>query len=159
MSVKATSDLWWKNAVFYCLDIETFYDLDGDGCGDLPGLTERVDYLGGLGVSCIWLMPFYSSPNRDDGYDIVDFYAVDPAMGTLGDLVEFVRTARDRGIRVVADFVMNHTSDQHRWFQSARESPDSPYRACASSAGPSVVSRAHRASGATLTSARIAANS
>ena len=128
MSVKATSDLWWKNAVFYCLDIETFYDLDGDGCGDLAGLTERVDYLGGLGVSCIWLMPFYSSPNRDDGYDIVDFYAVDPAMGTLGDLVEFVRTARDRGIRVVADFVMNHTSDQHPWFQSARESPDSPYR-------------------------------
>jgi trehalose synthase len=128
MSVKATSDLWWKNAVFYCLDVETFYDLDGDGCGDLAGLTERVDYLGGLGVSCIWLMPFYSSPNRDDGYDIVDFYAVDPAMGTLGDLVEFVRTARDRGIRVVADFVMNHTSDQHPWFQSARVSRDSPYR-------------------------------
>ncbi len=100
MSVKATSDLWWKNAVFYCLDVETFYDFDGDGCGDLAGLTERVDYLGGLGVSCIWLMPFYRSPNRDDGYDIVDFYAVDPAIGTLGDFVEFVRTARDRGIRV-----------------------------------------------------------
>jgi trehalose synthase len=128
MSRKVTSDLWWKNAVFYCLDIETFFDLDGDGCGDLAGLTERVDYLGGLGVSCIWLMPFYKSPNRDDGYDIVDFYAVDPAMGTLGDFIEFVRTARDRGIRVVADFVMNHTSDQHPWFQAARESPDSPYR-------------------------------
>jgi maltose alpha-D-glucosyltransferase/alpha-amylase len=128
MSVKATSDLWWKNAVIYCLDVETFFDLDGDGCGDLAGLTERVDYLGGLGVSCVWLMPFYKSPNRDDGYDIVDFYAVDPRMGTLGDLVEFVRTARDRGIRVIADFVMNHTSDQHPWFQSARESRDSPYR-------------------------------
>jgi trehalose synthase len=128
MSVKATSDLWWKNAVIYCLDVETFFDLDGDGCGDLAGLTERVDYLGGLGVSCVWLMPFYKSPNRDDGYDIVDFYAVDPRMGTLGDLVEFVRTARDRGIRVIADFVMNHTSDQHPWFQSARESRESPYR-------------------------------
>ena len=128
MSLKATSDLWWRNAVFYCLDIETFYDSDGDGCGDLVGLTERIDYLGGLGVSCIWLMPFYKSPNRDDGYDIMDFYAVDPSMGTLGDLVEFVRTARDRGIRVIADFVMNHTSDQHPWFQSARASRDSPYR-------------------------------
>ncbi len=81
MRIKATSDLWWKNAVFYCLDVEMFYDHDGDGCGDLTGLTERVDYLAGLGISCLWLMPFYPSPNRDDGYDIVDFYAVDPALG------------------------------------------------------------------------------
>ena len=81
MSVKVTSDLWWKDAVFYCLDVETFFDSDGDGCGDLPGLTERVDYLAGLGISCLWLMPFYPSPNRDDGYDITDFYAVDPASG------------------------------------------------------------------------------
>jgi maltose alpha-D-glucosyltransferase/alpha-amylase len=128
MSLKVTSDLWWKNAVFYCLDVETFYDLDGDGCGDLPGLTERVDYLAGMGVSCLWLMPFYPSANKDDGYDVVDYYGVDPALGTLGDLVEFVRTARDRGMRVIADFVMNHTSDQHPWFQSARASRDSPYR-------------------------------
>ena len=128
MRVKVTSDLWWKNAVLYCLDVETFYDLDGDGCGDFPALTERVDYLGGIGVSCIWLMPFYASPNRDDGYDIVDFYAVDPAMGTFGDFAEFIRTAHDRGLRVIADFVMNHTSDQHPWFQSARQSRDSPYR-------------------------------
>ena len=128
MSIKVTSDLWWKNAVFYCLDVETFFDLDGDGCGELAGLTERLDYLGGMGVSCVWLMPFYPSANRDDGYDIVDFYGVDPALGTLGDFVEFVRTARDRGIRVIADFVMNHTSDQHPWFQSARASRDSPYR-------------------------------
>ena len=128
MNRKATSDLWWKNAVFYCLDVETFFDSDGDGCGDLRGLTERVDYLGGLGVSCLWLMPFYPSPNRDDGYDIVDFYGVDERMGTLGDLVELVRTARDRGIRVIADFVMNHTSDRHPWFRSACESRDSPYR-------------------------------
>jgi trehalose synthase len=128
MSVKTTSDLWWKNAFLYCLDVETFYDLDGDGCGDFPGLTERLDYLGGIGVSCVWLMPFYPSANKDDGYDIVDFYGVDPALGTLGDFTEFVRTARDRGIRVIADFVMNHTSDQHPWFQSARASRDSPYR-------------------------------
>ena len=128
MARKATSDLWWKNAFFYCLDVETFYDLDGDGCGDFAGLTERLDYLSGMNVSCVWLMPFYRSANKDDGYDIVDFYSVDPALGTLGDFVEFVRTARDRGIRVIADFVMNHTSDQHPWFQSARSSPGSPYR-------------------------------
>jgi maltose alpha-D-glucosyltransferase/alpha-amylase len=128
MSVKVTSDLWWKNAILYCLDVETFYDLDGDGCGDLPGLTERVDYLGGMGVSCMWLMPFYASANRDDGYDIVDFYSVDPRLGTFGDFTELIRTARDRGIRVIADFVMNHTSDRHPWFQAARSSRDSPYR-------------------------------
>ena len=123
MSVKSTSDLWWKNAILYCLDVETFLDSDADGCGDLGGLTDRVDYLAGIGVSCVWLMPFYPSPNRDDGYDIVDFYSVDPRLGTLGDLVEFVRTARDRGIRVIADVVVNHTSDQHPWFQAARVQP------------------------------------
>ncbi len=128
MSVKASSDLWWKDAIVYCLDVEMFYDNDGDGCGDLVGLTERVDYLAGLGVSVVWLMPFYPSPNRDDGYDITDFYTVDPALGTLGDFAELVRTCRDRGIRVIVDFVMNHTSDQHPWFQAARSSPDSPYR-------------------------------
>jgi trehalose synthase len=128
MSIKATSDLWWKDAVFYCLDVETFLDWNGDGCGDFLGLTERVDYLAGLGISCLWLMPFYPSPNRDDGYDISDFFAIDEAYGTLGDFTELVRTCRDRGIRVIADFVMNHTSDQHPWFQSARSSPDSPYR-------------------------------
>jgi trehalose synthase len=128
MSVKVTSDLWWKNAIFYCLDVETFYDTTGDGCGDLVGLTQRIDYLAGIGVSCLWLMPFYASPNRDDGYDIVDYYAIDPAMGTFGDFTELIRTARDRGIRVIADFVMNHTSDRHPWFQAARQSRDSPYR-------------------------------
>jgi trehalose synthase len=128
MGAKTTSDLWWKNAFLYCLDVETFFDANGDGCGDLAGLTERLDYLSGMNVSCVWLMPFYPSANRDDGYDITDFYGVDPALGTLGDFVEFVRTAHDRGIRVIADFVMNHTSDQHPWFQSARASRDSPYR-------------------------------
>ena len=128
MSVKATSDLWWKDAVVYCLDVEMFYDSDGDGCGDL----RRADRAGrlprGPRRELLWLMPFYPSPNRDDGYDITDFYAVDPALGTLGDFAELVRTCRDRGIRVIADFVMNHTSDQHPWFQAARSSPDSPYR-------------------------------
>jgi maltose alpha-D-glucosyltransferase/alpha-amylase len=127
VSIKATSDLWWKDAIFYCLDVETFLDWDGDGCGDLVGLTERVDYLAGLGISCLWLMPFYPSPNRDDGYDITDFFTVDPALGTLGDFTELIRTCHDRGLRVIADFVMNHTSDQHPWFQAARSSPDSPY--------------------------------
>jgi trehalose synthase len=128
MRNKATSDLWWKNAVVYCVDVVTFLDYDGDGWGDLPGLTERIDYLAGMGVSCLWLMPFYSSPRRDDGYDISDFYGVDPRVGTHGDFVELVRTARDRGIRVIVDLVMNHTSNQHRWFQSARADRDSPFR-------------------------------
>jgi glycosidase len=125
---KATSDLWWKNAVLYCLDVETFLDSDGDGCGDITGLTERIDYLAGLGVSCLWLMPFYPSPRRDDGYDITDFYGVDGRLGTPGDFAELIRTAGDRGIRVIADLVLNHTSKDHSWFQSARSSPDSPYR-------------------------------
>jgi trehalose synthase len=122
-----TGDLWWKNAVLYCLDVQTFHDSDGDGCGDLVGLTERIDYLAGLGVTCIWLMPFSPSPNRDDGYDITDFYAVDPRLGTLGDLVELVRTAGDRGIRVIADLVVNHTSVEHPWFRQARTGRESPY--------------------------------
>jgi trehalose synthase len=123
---KATSDLWWKNAVVYCLDVETFLDSDGDGCGDLSGLTERLDYLAGLGVTCLWLMPFYPSRQRDDGYDITDFYGIDGRLGTPGDFVEMIRTAGDRGIRVVADLVVNHTSDQHPWFQAGRDR-DSPF--------------------------------
>ena len=110
MRLDHTSDLWWKNAIVYCLDAETFADSDGDGCGDLPGLTDRIDYLAGIGVTCLWLMPFYPSVNRDDGYDIVDFLGVDPSLGTSADLVELVRTARDRGIRVIADLVVNHTA-------------------------------------------------
>jgi trehalose synthase len=126
--IERTGDLWWKNAIVYCLDAESYADSDGDGCGDLRGLIDRIDYLAGVGVTCLWLMPFYPSPNRDDGYDIVDFMGVDPRLGTPGDLVELVRTARDRGIRVIADLVVNHTSDQHPWFRSARSDPDSPFR-------------------------------
>jgi maltose alpha-D-glucosyltransferase/alpha-amylase len=124
--VNATSDLWWKNAVVYCLDVETFLDSDSDGCGDLPGLIERLDYLGGLGVTCLWLMPFYPSRQRDDGYDITDFYGIDGRFGTPGDFAEMIRTAADRGIRVIADLVVNHTSDEHPWFQSGRDR-ESPF--------------------------------
>ncbi|HLU31958.1 MAG TPA: alpha-amylase family glycosyl hydrolase, partial [Acidimicrobiia bacterium] len=128
MSNARTSDLWWKNAVIYCLDAQTFLDWNGDGVGDLAGLTERLDYLAGIGVTCVWLMPFFPSPSRDDGYDIVDYYGVDPVLGSLGDFVALVRTAKDRGLRVIIDLVINHTSDQHPWFQAARTDEDSPYR-------------------------------
>jgi trehalose synthase len=124
---KVTSDVWWKNAVVYCLDVETFLDTDGDGCGDLPGLCERLDYLSGLGVDCLWLMPFMPSCQRDDGYDVTDFYGVDERLGTHGDLLDVVRTARGSGMRVIADLVVNHTSDQHPWFQRARQGRDSPF--------------------------------
>jgi trehalose synthase len=123
-----TSDLWWKNAVIYCLDVETFHDADGDGCGDFAGLIERVDHASRLGASCVWLMPFYPTPNRDDGYDITDYLAVDPRLGDLGDVVDAIRHARDRGLRVILDLVVNHTSDEHPWFRAARADRASRYR-------------------------------
>jgi trehalose synthase len=128
MRITDTSDLWWKNAVVYCLDVETYYDSNGDGIGDLAGLAQRIDYLAELGVTCLWLMPFYPTPDRDDGYDITDHFGVDGRLGTHGDLVALIRTARDRGMRVIADLVVNHTSDQHPWFKKARASKDNPYR-------------------------------
>ena len=121
-------DLWWKSSVFYCVDVETFYDWNGDGTGDIRGMAERIEYLSDLGVTCLWLMPYYPTARKDDGYDITDFFGVDPRLGTLGDFVELVRTARASGIRVIVDFVMNHTSDAHPWFRSARRSKDDPYR-------------------------------
>ena len=123
-----TSDQWWKTAVFYCLDIETFYDSDGDGTGDLAGLAERIDYIQELGATCLWLMPFFPTPDRDDGYDVTDLYGVDRRLGTHGELVEVIRTAHDRGLRVIADVVVNHTSDRHPWFTAARRSTDNRYR-------------------------------
>jgi maltose alpha-D-glucosyltransferase/alpha-amylase len=128
MTDKATSDLWWKNAVIYCADVATWLDSDGDGIGDLAGLTKRLDYLWRLGINTLWLMPFYPSPLGDDGYDITDYYAVDPRFGTLGDFVEMIRTADNLGIRVLVDLVMSHTSNQHRWFQRSRHDHGSRYR-------------------------------
>jgi maltose alpha-D-glucosyltransferase / alpha-amylase len=123
----AASDLWWKNAIVYCLDVETYMDSNGDGIGDFPGLTSKVDYLAGLGVTCIWLQPFYPTPNEDNGYDVADHYGIDPRLGTFGDFVEFMRTARERGIRVIADLVVNHTSTEHGWFKAARSDRESPF--------------------------------
>ena len=121
-------DLWYKDAIIYALNVESFQDSDGDGVGDFPGLTSRLDYLHALGITCIWLLPFYPSPNRDNRYDVSDYYGVDPRLGTLGDFVDFLRVARERGIRVMIDLVVNHTSDQHPWFQAARHDPRSRYR-------------------------------
>jgi maltose alpha-D-glucosyltransferase/alpha-amylase len=121
-------DLWYKNAIIYCLDVEVFMDGNADGIGDFEGLTQRLDYISGLGITCIWLQPFYPSPNQDDGYDVMDFYNVDPRLGTLGDFVEFMRAARERGLRVIIDLVVNHTSVQHPWFQAARADKNSKYR-------------------------------
>ena len=128
MRMSQTGDLWWKTAVLYCADVQTFYDSDSDGVGDLCGMTDQLEYLADLGVNCLWLMPLYPGPSKDDGYDITDFYGVDRRLGSHGDFVELVRTARAHGIRVILDFVMNHTSDQHPWFRSARRSVDDPYR-------------------------------
>ncbi len=120
-------DLWYKNAIIYSLDLETFMDGNGDGCGDFEGLTRRLDYLDSLGVDTIWLAPFQPSPNRDNGYDIADFYGVDPRHGSSGDFVEFMSQANKRGIGVIMDLVVNHTSDRHPWFQRARRN-DPRYR-------------------------------
>jgi maltose alpha-D-glucosyltransferase / alpha-amylase len=122
------NDLWYKNAIIYCLSVETFMDSNGDGVGDFEGLTRRLDYLHGLGVTTIWLMPFQASPNRDAGYDVADYYNVDSRFGTLGDFVEFTHGAQQRGMRVLIDLVVNHTSDEHPWFQEARRDPKSKYR-------------------------------
>jgi trehalose synthase len=128
MKITDRSDLWWKTAVVYCLDVETYMEWNDDGSGDFEGLAHRLDHLSELGVTVIWLMPFQPTPDRDDGYDIIDFTNVDPRLGELGDVVEFIRTARDRGMRVIIDFVMNHTSDKHPWFRSARRSRTAPFR-------------------------------
>jgi maltose alpha-D-glucosyltransferase / alpha-amylase len=121
-------DQWYQNSIIYCLDVETFADSNGDGVGDFIGLTRRLDYLAGLGVTTLWLMPFYPTPNRDDGYDVSDYNAIDPRLGTMADFTEFVIEAEERGLHVIIDLVPNHSSDRHPWFQKARLSPDSPYR-------------------------------
>jgi maltose alpha-D-glucosyltransferase/alpha-amylase len=122
------NDLWYKNAVIYCLSVGTYMDSNGDGIGDFAGLTRRLDYIHGLGVTAIWLMPFQTSPCKDGGYDISNYYEVNPRYGTLGDFVEFTHGAKTRGIRVIIDLVVNHTSNEHAWFQEARRDPNSRYR-------------------------------
>jgi maltose alpha-D-glucosyltransferase/alpha-amylase len=121
-------NLWYKNAVFYQVYLRAFRDSNGDGYGDLVGLMEKLDYLKNLGVDCIWLMPISPSPLKDDGYDIADFYRIDPVYGTLDDFQQMLDAAHAKGMRVIMDLVMNHTSDQHPWFQSARRDRRSPFR-------------------------------
>ena len=121
-------DLWYKNSVVYSLDLETFVDGNGDGVGDFEGLIRRLDYLVTLGVDVLWLAPFHPSPNRDNGYDVADHYGVDPRHGSSGDFVELVHQAKKRGLKIIIDLVVNHTSDQHPWFQAARSDPASRYR-------------------------------
>jgi maltose alpha-D-glucosyltransferase / alpha-amylase len=120
--------LWYKDAVIYQLHVRTFCDSNADGIGDFVGLTQRLDYLQELGTTAIWLLPFYPSPLRDDGYDIADYTTVHPSYGTLEDFKTFLTAAHNRGIRVIIEMVMNHTSDQHPWFQEARSSRDNPKR-------------------------------
>lgn len=120
-------DLWYKNAVIYSLSLDAFLDTDGDGIGDFRGAMRRLDYLQGLGVTAVWLAPFQPSPRRDHGYDIADYYNVDPRYGSLGDFVEFTSACHQRGMRVMMDLVINHCSDQHPWFQEAIVDPDSRF--------------------------------
>ena len=114
---------WYKDAVIYSLHVGTFHDGNGDGVGDFEGLIEKLDYLERLGVTCVWLLPFYDSPLRDGGYDIADYRGVNPRYGTLEDCRRFVAAAHERGIKVITELVINHTSDQHQWFQAARRAP------------------------------------
>ena len=121
-------DLWYKDAVFYEVYIRAYHDSNADGHGDLAGLTEKLDYLKELGVDCLWLLPIYPSPLKDDGYDIADYYGVHSTYGSVDDFKTLVDEAHARGLRIIADLVLNHTSDQHPWFQAARQDKDSPYR-------------------------------
>ena len=118
---------WFKTAVFYEIHLRGFFDGNDDGSGDFRGLTEKLDYLQEIGVDCIWLLPFYPSPLRDGGYDIADFYSIHPDYGTVEDFRLFVDQAHQRGMRVIADLVMNHTSSDHPWFQASRSDPTGPY--------------------------------
>src|SRR5437867_12073266 len=118
--MRGSESLWYKDAIFYEVYVRGFADSNGDGNGDLRGLTEKLDYLRDLGVDCLWLMPIFESPFRDDGYDIADFRSISPALGTVEDFEVLTSAAHERGIRIIADLVLNHTSDKHAWFQEAR---------------------------------------
>ncbi|MBE6476447.1 MAG: trehalose synthase, partial [Propionibacteriaceae bacterium] len=118
---------WFKTAVFYEVLVRSFADSDNDGVGDLAGLTSHLDYLQWLGVDCLWLPPFFASPMGDGGYDVADYRAIQPGLGTLDEFGHFIDAAHDRGMRVIVDIVMNHTSTDHPWFKSSRSDPDGPY--------------------------------
>ncbi len=124
--IDRADESWFQRAVFYEVSVRSFFDANGDGTGDLQGLIEKLDYLSWLGVDCLWLLPFYSSPLRDGGYDIADFFTILPEYGKLGDAVRLMEEAHKRGIRIITDLVVNHTSDQHPWFQESRQSRDNP---------------------------------
>jgi len=124
--IDRADERWFQRAVFYEVSVRSFYDANGDGTGDLQGLIEKLDYLSWLGIDCLWLLPFYSSPLRDGGYDIADFFTILPEYGKLGDAVRLMEEAHRRGIRIIADLVVNHTSDQHPWFQESRQSRENP---------------------------------
>src|SRR5690349_23821564 len=132
LAQEATADdasLWYKDAVIYQLNVKAFFDSNDDGVGDFNGVTARLDYVKELGVNTIWLMPFYPSPLRDDGYDIAEYKSIHPSYGTLGDFQRMLDAAHERGLRVITELVINHTSDQHPWFQRARRAaPGSPER-------------------------------
>src|SRR5436309_2457597 len=121
-------DNWHKHAVFYGIEVKTFYDGNGDGIGDFVGITKKLDYLEKLGVSCLWLLPFYPSSNRDNGYDITDYKAIDPDYGTLEEFKTLVKEAHKRNIKVIIDLVVHHSSNLHPWFLDARKNKKSPYR-------------------------------
>lgn len=119
---------WYMNAIFYEVHIRAYCDSNQDGIGDIPGLISKLDYIKNLGVDCIWILPIYPSPLNDDGYDIADYYDIHPNYGTLADFKSLIKEAHQRGIRVITDLVLNHTSDQHPWFQQSRSDPNSKYR-------------------------------
>jgi maltose alpha-D-glucosyltransferase/alpha-amylase len=134
-------DLWYKNGVFYCLSVGTYMDANGDGIGDFKGLLRRLDHLQGLGITTIWLMPFQPSPGKEDGYDISDYYGVDPRYGTLNDFVEFTHGCRQRGIRVTIELIVNHSSDAHPWFREARRTRHTANGMCGLTRSPLMPAR------------------
>ncbi|MDX5481012.1 MAG: alpha-amylase family protein [Hymenobacteraceae bacterium] len=123
----SSDNLWYKDAIFYAIDVESFQDSDGDGVGDFKGLTERLDYLSDLGVNCLWILPFFTTPNRDNGYDVRDYFSIDSRLGSLHDFSDFVKAAKERNIRVLIDLIVHHTSEEHPWFQAASADPESRF--------------------------------